>query len=87
MRQCLARLGMPWEDVDARFRYGSLVLAHESERELHVRLRLPRTAESARALKRVVFDERRWPAGIPGDVVFDEHEYKGETALDPAVLA
>ena len=37
MRQCLARLGMPWEDVDARFRYGSLVLAHESERELHVR--------------------------------------------------
>ena len=59
--------------------YGSLVLAQDATRELHVRLRLPKTRESALALERAVFEQKRWPA--PGSTLLDEHPLFGETLL------
>ena len=69
---------MPWSRLDPRFSYGSLLLCDEPERELHLRLRVPRTADSARELERVIFEQKRWPAT---GVVAEEHPLLGETTL------
>ena len=45
---------------------------------MHVRLRVPRTADSARELERVIFEQKRWPAT---GVVAEEHPILGETQL------
>ena len=78
------QLGLPWEDVPATLRYGSLLLANDDERELHVRLNLPSTADSARALEHTIFEARRWPE--PGSAVAAEHPLYGESPLHPVLL-
>ena len=82
-RELLKQHGRPWCDEPAALRYGSLLLMHDNARAVHVRLRLPRTAESAHALERVVFDEKRWPAS---GVISEEHPLYGATPLHPAVM-
>ena len=77
-RERLSELGLPWDAVPPALGYGSLVLAQDATRELHVRLRLPKTRESALALERAVFEERRWPAR---GALAEEHPLYGETPL------
>ena len=77
-RQLLAANGLPWGSISPRYRYGTLLLANESSRELHVRLRVPRSAESAAQLERAVFEEKRWPAR---GALAEEHPLYGETPL------
>ncbi|KAH8065318.1 hypothetical protein JL721_8274 [Aureococcus anophagefferens] len=55
----LAALGTPWASLPPELRYGTLLLAGD-DRTHNVRLRVPRTADEARVLDRVVFDEQRW---------------------------
>ena len=51
----------PWSSLAPALRYGTLLLAAQDERALHLRLRLPRTVDSARALEAALFDHRQWP--------------------------
>ena len=62
----LAELGTPWASLAPELRYGTLLLA-DDDRAHNVRLRVPRTADEARALDRAVFDEQRWTDALPTD--------------------
>ena len=61
----LAALGTPWASLAPELRYGTLLLAAD-DRAHNVRLRVPRTADEARALDRAVFDEQRWTDALHG---------------------
>ena len=61
----LAGLGTPWASLPPELRYGTLLLA-DDDRAHNVRLRVPRTADEARALDRAVFDEQRWTDALHG---------------------
>ena len=61
----LAALGTPWVSLPPELRYGTLLLA-DDDRAHNVRLRVPRTADEARALDRAVFDEQRWTDALHG---------------------